>query len=83
MAYERISPGDPERRDHLFATIAWAIASWSERSGRKKYKIDDFLIRFKQPIKRGDWRDLMTKMTSWSGMQNAAVDKRKKKKDQK
>ena len=77
IAFERNSPGEPERGDLQAALISCSIARFS--GAKKKYKIDDFLLKFSGPVRK-TIEELKVKFTFWKNMLNASNKMKQKKK---
>lgn len=84
MAYEEISPGDPERADLRAALIAHTVASCMAAKKGRRFKLKDFLLRFRKgPPQRKSAKDLKTKLIAWKTGHNAQFEKDGKKKKKK
>jgi len=47
QAFERLSPGEPERTDFLFGWLAWVVYAFSPSHKRgRRYKLEDFMVKF-------------------------------------
>jgi len=78
MAYDEISPGDPERADLRAALISWTMATVMKAKKGKPLQIKNFLLKFNQPARR-TIEEVRAKLFSWKAGMAGAVKKEKKK----
>jgi len=77
LAYEEISPGDPERADLRAALISCTMANVMKAKKGKPLQIKDFLLKFDLPRKTAG--EVRTKLFSWKASLGGAVKKENKK----
>ena len=75
LAYDQISPGEPERGDLRSALVASVIANSQKGKGRP-YSISDFLLKFKtgKPTRKSA-QEIKTKLKSWLSMYKSQAEK--------
>ena len=78
LAYEEISPGDPERADLRAALISCTMANVMKAKKGKPLQIKNFLLKFDQPVRR-TVEEVKAKLFSWKSSLAGAVKKEKKK----
>jgi len=66
LAFDLISPGEPERSDLQAAVIAMTVANAHKGKKKKPFALDDFILKFKSrmPTKKTA-KEIKMKLTSW------------------
>ena len=70
QVYEELSPGEPERGDIQSALVASVVAN-AFRSGRKAYRIQDFLLKFPTALQlwgKGRTQIVTNKLKNWMAL---------------
>lgn len=77
MAYDILSPGEPERSDYQAALVAMTIANAAPSSRKRRpFKLEDFLLRFvPKKVEPKTASEIHKKLLMWKKM----MDKRFKK----
>lgn len=71
LAYDRMSPGEPERGDAQAALTAMVIANSNRKPGTAPYKLQDFLLSFDSPQKEvSPAQVLRTQLETWRSIVN-------------
>ena len=68
MAFDRISPGEPERGDIRTALLAATIFNAHKGRKGKTASLDDFLLKFKRRVKKPTKKtrsEVKVKLKSW------------------
>ena len=72
MAFDYLSPGEPERGDWNAAMVAHTIYDAHRTRKMKKYDIKDFLLQFSpKRIVRKTAKDIKMKLLAFKGMMDA------------
>ena len=78
LAYERISPSDPERQDLRFAIVCCLLANAWRKSGQKPYEPKDFMLKFEEMATKTQEEVTMTakhRIMLWANIHNARIAK--------
>jgi len=78
MAYDEISPGDPERADLRAALISCTMANVMKTKKGRPLQIKNFLLKFDLPARKTA-EEVKAKLLSWKAGLVGAVKKEKKK----
>lgn len=74
VAFDRMSPGEPERSDLQSAMVASVIANSNKGKKGKPYGLDDFMLKFKKddrvPV---TGREIGVKLKSWLSQYNLGL----------
>jgi len=71
-AFNRISPGEPERSDLQSALICMVIANMLKGRKGRTFEIGDFLLRFKpKKVQARTQREIRLKFEQWRAMHQA------------
>ena len=77
MAYESLSPGEPERSDLQTALIACTMANVMKGKRGRPFQIKDFLLKFDLP-ERKTVEEIKMKLALWKNGLNKKLEKDKK-----
>ena len=79
MAYESLSPGEPERSDLQTALVACTMANVMRGKKGRPFQIKDFLLKFDLP-ERKSAEEIKMKLALWKDGLNRKLEKGNKRK---
>ena len=73
-AYNKISPGEPERSDLQTALMCMVYANVNKGRKGRAYTIQDFMLKFrpKKPVRRTAG-EIAAKLKTWAAMHSSAI----------